>query len=251
MAGQPRGAAASLCGLRRGPRVRLRSARGLGALGSHRSSTPPTSRWSGASSTRCPPPRPRTNRDGSGPRCRTGLRAGSRTRSPRRWPGWTAAVRPRRSASRSDTSTRRARPRRTSSTRPPANAPPACVFQATGAARRSGPGARFTRAGARTGLWLPDTRGHPLHLGAGDQVGVQLALPGGEPAADGGDGYRRLRDRRRRRTRGPDRPVEHGSRTSCPSGRATWCPRHRRCRCWSRTPTPTAPWRRASASDRW
>ena len=51
------------------------------------------------------------------------------------------------------------------------------VFQATGALDGLVPAPGSPEPAARTGLWLPDTVATRLDLGAGDQVGVQLASP--------------------------------------------------------------------------
>jgi hypothetical protein len=54
---------------------------------------------------------------------------------------------------------------------------PGALFQATGALDALVP-APGSPAPTTTGLWLPDTVATRLHLAAGDQVGLQLALPG-------------------------------------------------------------------------
>ena len=58
---------------------------------------------------------------------------------------------------------------------------PGVVFEATGALDALVPAAGSPEPGG-DGLWLPDTLATRLHLTAGDPVGLQLALPGGDPA---------------------------------------------------------------------
>ncbi|HEX5088089.1 MAG TPA: hypothetical protein VFV89_09785 [Nocardioides sp.] len=58
---------------------------------------------------------------------------------------------------------------------------PGVVFDATGALGSLVPATGSPEPGA-SGLWLPDTVATPLHLAAGDQVGLQLAGPGANPA---------------------------------------------------------------------
>ena len=58
---------------------------------------------------------------------------------------------------------------------------PGVVFQATGALEALIPAPGSPEPGD-TGLWLPDSVASRLDLGVGDQVGLQLALPGTEPA---------------------------------------------------------------------
>ena len=219
-----------------------RGAGRLGALGSHRSSTPPTSRWSGASSTPCPPPLPRTSRDGSGPRCRTGPRRGSRTRSPRRWPRWRVAVRPQ--EIRQPVSYLNPRDKAAPYVVNPATGErtPGVVFDATGALDALVPAPGSPEPGAHRPVaarhaWPPGCTSTPA-----TRSGSSWPSPGGDPAptaatvtgvyvtdADGAP---------------EDRTGLWGRLTDeLPDlARATSCRRRRSCRCWSRTPTPTGPW---------
>ena len=58
---------------------------------------------------------------------------------------------------------------------------PGAVFQATDALESLVPAAGSPEPG-ETGLWLPDSVATRLHLAAGDPVGLQLAVPGSDPA---------------------------------------------------------------------
>ena len=58
---------------------------------------------------------------------------------------------------------------------------PGVAFEATGAVASLVPAPGSPRP-TGTGLWLPDTVADRLHLAVGDQVGVQLAPPGLDPA---------------------------------------------------------------------
>ncbi len=111
----------------------------------------------------------------------TGPRPGSRTRSPRRWPGWRAVVRRRRSAEpvgylnpQDQAAPYVVNPATGERT-------PGVVFEATGALDALVPAAGSPEPGT-SGLWLPDSVATRLHLAAGDPVGLQLAPPGGDPA---------------------------------------------------------------------
>lgn len=58
---------------------------------------------------------------------------------------------------------------------------PGVAFEASGALEALVPAAGSPQPGAG-GLWLPDTVATRLHLAPGDQVGLQLATPGANPA---------------------------------------------------------------------
>jgi hypothetical protein len=58
---------------------------------------------------------------------------------------------------------------------------PGVLFAATGALEALVPAAGSPQPSG-TGLWLPDTVAQRLHLAPGDQVGLQLATPGANPA---------------------------------------------------------------------
>ena len=96
---------------------------------------------------------------------------------------------------------------------------PGVVFDATGALAALVPAAGSPEPGA-SGLWLPDSVADAAAPRTpATRSALQLAAAGRQPGAGHGDGDRRLRDRCRRRARGPDRPLGPTDRRAAPLAR--------------------------------